>query len=322
MGKKFEKILTKWKGIKASSQFKNFVLFLGFVILASGFWVIMSMNDNVQDTFDVQLSVVGVPDSVTFITDPPRKIHVSVRDKGTRLFRAAMNNPKLTLNFREYASAGILRFTSADLTSSLKSIFGSAAQITSVSPDSLSLPYTTEPGKRVPIIINADVQTESGKVIAGRLTSPTSAVRLYTTTVDLDTVYRVYTKKIIKRNLKESTTIEIGIQPIPGVKIVPSVVKVNIPVEPLVKKTIMAPITVKDLPAGYSLLLFPDNVEVSFFVPMSKFNQEYKGIEVSVLFEDALASKSEMVPLLISSYPSDIKNPTLKSDSVEYTIVR
>ncbi|MBD5221798.1 MAG: hypothetical protein HDS70_05445 [Bacteroidales bacterium] len=322
MGARFEEFKTTWKGIKASSGFHNFLIFLGFVVLATFFWIIMAMNDSAQDTFDVQLNLTGVPDSVTFINDPPKKIHVSVRDKGTRLFRSALNEPKLSINFREYAQGGVFRFSAADMNTSLKSLFGAAAQITNVSVDSLNLSYTTERGKRVPVIISADVKAQSGKVISGRLMPAPTAVRLYSTMIDLDTITRVETKTIVRRNLNETTSVEVNIKPIAGVKIVPSKIKVTIPVEPLVKKTIMVPITIKDLRDGYSLLLFPDNVEVSYFVPMSRFNDNFKGFEVAVFFEDALKSRSTLVPLTITSFPKEISNPTLKSDSVEYTIVK
>lgn len=311
-----------WKGLKASSRFHNFILFLGFVVLATFFWIIMAMNDSAQDSFDVRLSIANVPDSITFITDPPQKIHITVRDKGTRIFRASLNDPKLSLNFREYASGGILRFTPADLNASLKALFGPSAQITSSSLDSLNLSYTTEPGKKVPVIICADVKAASGKIISGKITASQSSVLLYSTTVNLDTVTKVYTKNVIRRNLNEDTKIKVQIQPIAGVKIVPSTITVSIPVEPLVKKTVMVPITVKDARPGYSLLLFPDNVEVTCYVPMSKFNHNIEGITVNVSFNDAINAHSTKVPLTIGSYPATITTPSLKYDSVEYTIVK
>ncbi|MCM1290679.1 MAG: hypothetical protein NC201_00345 [Prevotella sp.] len=322
MDKRIERIIESWRGIKASSRFHNLLTFFIFVILATLFWVIMAMNDNVQDSLDVRLTVTGVPDSVTFITDPPQKIHITVRDKGTRLFRASFNEPNLTLNFRDYAQSGLLRYTAADLNAGLKSLFGSGAQITTVSIDSLHINYTTEKGKRVPLIVNADVTAKSGKIIVGRPTSNVTSVLLYSTTVDLDTVTRVFTRRIVRRNLEETTVLEVALMPINGVKIVPSKVKVTIPVEPLVKKTIRVPVTVKNVPDGYSLLLFPDNVEISCFVPMSKFNDDIKDVSVSVSFNDAMKSKSQKVGLTIDSYPQGISTPELKYDSVEYTIVQ
>lgn len=320
--KRIERIIDSWKRIKTSSGFHNFIVYLGFVVLATLLWVVMAMNDSAQDSFDVRVQVVGVPDSITFITDPPQKIHVTVRDKGTRLFRAGFQKQHMSINFRDYASGGMFRYSREDINTSLKSIFGTSAQITSVSVDSISVAYTSDKGKRVPIIIRSDVTASSGKIISGRLLSPVTSVLLYSTTVNLDTISRVNTKMLMRRNLSDTTKVKLAIQPIPGVKIVPSAIEVTIPVEPLVKKSIMVPISIKNMDPGYSLLLFPDNVEMSYFVPMSHFNKEVKDVSVSVDFEDALHSTSSLVKLNIDSYPDVIFNPTLRFDSVEYTIVR
>lgn len=322
MSNNLENITKRWKGIKASSGFRNFLIFLIFIVLSTFFWLIIAMNDSAQGTFDVRINIIGVPDSVTFINDPPASIHLTVRDKGTRLFRAQMQKPKLNINFRDFASGNTLRFSHSDLNGALKSIFGPSAQIITTSLDSLMLSYSKEPGKRVPIVVNTNVQAASGKVISGIPSSNVKSVLLYSTTVDLDTISHVYTKTLVRRKLKETAEVEISIRPIKGVKIVPARVKITIPVEPLVKKTAMIPIHIRNAQQGYSILLFPDNVEVSYFVPMSRFNDKIEDFEISADFSQANASSSGKQAVKIERTPAGVFNASLKIDSVEYTIIK
>ena len=50
--------------------FHNALVFLIFVVIATVFWIVITLNDSVTDTFRVKFRVDNVPDSVTFITDP------------------------------------------------------------------------------------------------------------------------------------------------------------------------------------------------------------------------------------------------------------
>ena len=91
MGQKIEAARTKWKQLKKTSSFHDAVLFLIFVAISALFWFILALNDSAQDNFNVKIQITNVPDTVTFISDIPEKVHVSVRDKGTNLWRSGID---------------------------------------------------------------------------------------------------------------------------------------------------------------------------------------------------------------------------------------
>ncbi|MDE7414202.1 MAG: hypothetical protein K2N05_10525 [Muribaculaceae bacterium] len=316
-------IKKKWETVKASKSFHSLVVFLLFVVVATIFWFILAMNDNVTQTFDVDLNIVNVPDSVTFINDPPKSIHVTLRDKGTNLLRSGvMRHPAIYINFRDFASHTYFRFSQSDLDAALKASFGSSAQIGSVSIDSLSLRYTTGKGVRIPIVVRADVSAAPGNVIAGIPEPLDRVVRAYSVTHNVDTMTRVYTEPIVKRNLKETTEVEVAIKPLSGVKYVPSKIKVLIPVEPMVKKDALVTVKANDVPEGVSLLLFPATVPVSYYVPMSHFNDEDIPVSVSVSFNDLNDGDVKRLPLSISATQIFVANPQVGLTDVEYTLVK
>lgn len=323
MGKRLQNLIKKWRSVKASKGFHNTLVFLAFVAVSTVFWFILAMNDNVTKTFDVNLRIVNVPDSVTFITDPPESIHVTLRDKGTNLLRAGVfNRPSLYINFRDFASKSYFRFTKNDLDAALKATFGSTAQIGSVSIDSLAMRYTTGKGQRVPIVVRADVSASAGNVINGLPEVLERVVKVYSVSGNIDTLTRVYTEPIVKRNLSETTEFEVPLVPIAGVKMVPSKVKVRIVVDPLVKKEALATVRPVNVPAGMSLLLFPAAVPVSYYVPMSHFNDEDVPVKVTVDYEDVERTPVSRLPLSISATENYVAGPQLGQADVEYTLVR
>ncbi len=321
--KKFN-ISGTWRRLKRSSKFHEVLIFLAFVAAASVFWFVIALNDNVSRTFDVRLKIENVPDSVVFITDPPKDIHVTLRDKGTNLLRnAIMNHPQLTINFRDFAREGLFRYTGSDLNSGLRNTFGSAAQIASCSIDSLRLRYTTSRGKRVPIVVRVDASAAPGHIISGVPQPEERAVIVYSDANNLDTITRVYTETVLRRNLSETATVKVKLEPISGTRLIPASVTVVIPVEPLVRKEEMVTVTARNVPPGESLLLFPTKVPVTYYVPMSRFNDDDSHtLEILVDYSDTRIEDSSRLPLIIGAHPDYIVNPELQAVSVEYTLVK
>lgn len=309
--------------MKSSSRFHNALLFLVFVGISTIFWFILALNDSAQDSFNVRIAINNVPDSVTFISDIPEKCHVALRDKGTVLWRTHYRHPAISINFKDYAGNGVLRFSRNDILTALKTTFGSNAQIVSVSIDSLHLDYTTNKGKRVPVVIESRISAASGSVIEGELKSSPSNVLVFAEREVLDTIHRVFTEPVVLSDLSETTTVETGLKKIRGAKIMPSKVKITVPVEPLVRKEALITITAVNVPHGESLLLFPSRVPVDYYVAMSRLGEnDDPEIELQVDFNEIRSLINDKIKVRVSSYPERLKNLTLKTDSVEFTIVK
>ena len=323
MGNKIEITREKWRRLRKTSTFHDIVLFFVFVAVATLFWVILALNDNAQDSINVKVAINNCPDSVTFISDIPEKLHVTVRDKGTNLWRNHYRHPTMGINFKEFASKGILHYSKNDIVASLKTIFGSGAQIVSISQDSIHLAYTTNKGRRVPVVVNGDATAASGSVIEGRMRPRPSNVLVYGDIELTDTIHKVYTEPLMLAELSETTTVEVKIRKIPGVRIMPSVVSVTVPVEPLVKKEALITITPVNVPRGKSLLLFPSKVPVEYYVAMSRLDDDDDpSIEVYADYNSINDASDGKINVRVVRYPERLKNLSLKSDSVEFTVVR
>ena len=324
MGQKFDQVKEKWAILKTKSGFRDFMLFLIFVAVSTVIWFILAFNDSAQDHFNVRLQVVNMPDSVTFISDLPEKIHVVVSDKGTSLWRNGyLKNPSVSVDFKEYASDGVLRYSYSDMQSALKETFGGNAQITSVSLDSLQLYYTTSPGKKVPVVVDCEVYPASGSVLEGSIKSSPASVYVYSDKHETDTIHYVTTEKLTLRNLSETTTREVKIRKIKGARAMPSSVSVTVPIEPLVRKEAMISVASLNVPKGEQLLLFPSRVPVEYYVAMSRLSDdEDNNIELVVDYNEISDTLSRKLKVKAVNYPGRLKNLKLRSDSVEFAIVK
>jgi len=310
--------------ICAASKFKSLWQYLMFVALAGLFWLIMALNDEVQSDYTVRVEIEGVPDSVTFISDPPNTITVSVRDKGTMLLRRKfMNEPVVRIPFSEFASGNHLRVSPSTLMSRLRSIFGADATISITSADSIGVLYSTSPAKVVPVRPDIDVTPALGKVKNGAPRLSVREVKLYAVSDVVDTISYVSTMPIVRRGLSDPLTVTVRIRPIPGVRIEPASVEVTIPVEPLENRHAFVTIIPTGVPAGESMALFPQKVEISYLVPMSTGEDfPIDDFMVTADYADIAPSSSAMVRIRLKHIPKGVNSATLKTDSVEYTIIR
>ncbi|MCM1377655.1 MAG: hypothetical protein NC097_00280 [Clostridium sp.] len=318
-----ERFRSGYSKLRNSRWFRNSTAFFGFVVLAFLFWCVMALNDSFQESIEVHLNISNAPDSVTFITVPPTAIHVSVQDKGTSLMRVGVfKHPVVNLNFRDFAEDGIFKVSRSNFQAALKALFGPNAVIASSSIDSLSLIYTTAKGRRVPVEVSYDCTAASGYTIAQAPKSAPPTVVVYTAANFPDTVSKVFTEKIIRRNLSEPISVSTRIEHIHGVRCVPDLVSVDIPVEPLVRKQSQVVINVVNVPEGSELLLFPQKARVAYYVPMSRFGDTDHGIVVTADFNDIARAQGSKIPLRVERHPQYVFNSELIDQSVEYTVVK
>lgn len=318
-----ESLKKAYGNLKDRRWSKNSLTFFGFMLLSALFWLVMTLNDNVQTNVTVRLNINNRPDSAVFISVPPSVIHVNVKDKGTSLLRAhGFRTPVMNLNFRDFAVDGVFRVPRTDFQAALKSVFGQNAVITSSSLDSLYFTYTTNKGKRVPIIVNYNATAANGMTISGLPDTEPHAVTVYARAGILDTITRVRTECISLSDLKGPVRLQAKILPIAGVRVIPDRVSVLFQVESLVRKTSQVDIRIDNVPEGEDLLIFPQRARISYYVPMRRFNDEDKSFVVRVDYNDIRNTPDDRIPLTIERTPDYATNISLIDRSVEYTIVK
>ena len=314
--------LIELKEFLSSSKGRDILLYLVFVIISLAFWAILSLNNLIQDNYKVMFRITGIPQGVTMINDYPREFNVTVKNNGYVLLKYMIgDNPEITVDFKKYANGnGQMLISRQEMEDMLVAEFGSGTSIVSFSPESLSIKYTSLPGKKVPVEIYGDYVANFQYVVNGEIMAVPDSVTIYSDAGNLSAINKVRTEKIISRNLTDSLYVKIAIQNIKDVRAVPDSVDVMIPVEPLVTKRSSIPVIVKNLPENVSVVVFPSFVQVSYLLPMSLYNDRLDDkFEASVDYGDIQGNNAKL-PVRIEIAPEIYQNIQLETDSVEYVI--
>lgn len=293
--------------------------YLMFVAVAFVFWVLMSLDTEVQRDFEVPMEVTEVPDSVTLIGQLPPTLAVSVKGKDSQLLRFMWGKMSpVKFKWADNASDGNMKLPGARLDSRLREYFGTGVEIVSCRPDSLRIPYTTQPGVKVKLLVQADIHPNLQYIVSDAPYADVDSVTLYSVNGIPHSLKVVSTEPIVKSDLKDTTRYEVKVKPIAGVRIIPDKVTVTVPVEPLIARKRMAVIEAQGVPEGKNLVTFPSKVEVSYLVPMSAYNDEYP-LKAFVEYND-VKKPGNKIPVTLSMLPSIYHSVSFSPESVEYII--
>lgn len=305
-----------------SSRGRDVLVFFAFALVSYGFWVILSLNDDVQRELHVRLEITDVPEGVTFISEPPQHIQVSLRDKGSVLAGYIWNGtPTLKLDYGQMEQDALkdrVVLGEQQLQARVHALFPATAQVVSIRPDSLSLIVTDRPGRIAQVIPDVNAVADPQSVICGPITVSPDTVMVYSARHLSATPRTVRTMTVNRTDLKDTLVLEVRLHPESGVRMVPDRVKMTIPVEPLIAKKRTVPVTLLHGSHGQQgVVMFPSAVTVSYLVPMSKYGSESGVMTVNADFLERTGSK---IPLSLGAVPEGYQGVSLSVDSVEYLI--
>ncbi len=314
----FKELLEQVKTSLRSTRGRSVLTYLMFVAIAFVFWVLLSLDKEIQRDFDVPVELVDVPDSLTVIAGCPQSLSVSVKGKGSQLLRYMFGNtPTLKLTWEGTATVDHrMRFTRSRLDSRLRDLFGNGISLLSCRPDSITILYTSLPGVKLPVKINTDITPALQYIQSGPIRTNCDSVTVYSIGDLPRSVKFVESEMVVKTDLRDTARYEVKLKPIAGARIIPDRITITVPVEPLISRKLTVPVEVLNVPADERVITFPSKVEVSYLVPINAYEEKFP-IKVFVDYNNIGLSTTKL-PLSLSVVPVGIHDVVMSIDSVEF----
>lgn len=309
----------RFSALAGSRRGRDTITFLIFLAVSTVFWFIMALNDEVQHEFEVPLNITDVPQDITLLSKVPSTVSVNVKDKGTSLIRWDWGKlPSLNLPFKSFQNSGKnIAMNNTQLTGSVRSLFGGGVNIVEVKPDSLNILITNQPGALKPVVVPSDISVSPQHTMSGRILPVPDSVMVFSQST-IPGKLTLATDSVILSGLTDTTFVDVDIQAPEGTKVVPATVRVMIPVEPLIVKSQTVAVDVVDAPDNTGVLIFPSTVNVTYTVPISRYNHDNHQLKVVAIFSPS----NDKLPLEIVNAPREYRNIQLSPDSVEFLIER
>lgn len=308
-----------------SPRGRDALMFMVFLAISAILWSVLSLNEEEQHDLRMPVKVTHIPDSVTLINKGPEALSVSLRARGTELMKMSFGSaPTVNIDFRAFARNGLLQLNNADLKSIARAAVGGSV-ISVVSPDSISLPYTTHKGYPLPVKVDYKVTPSPQSSLAGRPKLSMDTVKVYMAPGHElpDGFNSVETEPIRIIGIDQNTTQRVRLIGPSNSRVIPDSIDVTFDIEPMIfksRKVVIEPINV---PSGIKLITFPAQIDVFFMVPMSSYSNGDVRFRVVADYKSINHSNgSRMVKLRLSDVPQHLQNVQLSADSAEFIIER
>lgn len=322
--KRYLDLSKRIKNFLLSDKSREFFIFLFFFFIASGFWLLQTLNDEYETSFKLPLQLKNVPDSIVLTSLPQPYIEVRVKDKGTVLmnYKTAKRFLPVPIDFNEYLEYknNHVRIPSVDFERIIYNQLYTSTRINKLAPDTIEYIYSKGESKRIPIQLTGQIQTARQYYICDTLFTPDS-ITAYAPLAILDTLKLAYTEAVNQKELSDTLKIKSALIKQKGVKFLPDNIEVTIPIDAFTEKTVEVPIHGINFPADKVLRTFPSKVNVTFQVGLKDFNRITKdNFTIIVAYEELINQKEEKYTVKLKKSPIEANHIKISPAQVDYII--
>ncbi len=317
--------LSNIKAFLLSKLSREAVIFLVFVLLSAGFWLLLALNESNELEMEYELTLTDIPEGTIITSELPSPIHVVVRDKGTTLVRylSPFRHNVLSVAFEvnnSTATSGHVVLTYSELQKMLQPSLDASTRIVTIRPDTLEYFFNRGARKRVPVRFMGHVETDELSFLSDMYLQPDS-VTVWADKEYLDSLTAMYTVSTTLSELAQTTERQLQLAVPKGVKCEPAEVKLTAEVDVYTEKSVDVPIVGTNFPGGYTLRTFPTYAKVTFRVG----SRDYKKITaedfvLTATYEDLLASTDSVMHLELRSAPEGVSQVRIQPETVQFLI--
>ena len=239
------------KDFLLSDKSREFLIFLFFFLIAGGFWLIQTLNNDYEAEFSIPVRMKDVPNNIVLTSEPPSELRVRVKDKGTVLLNYMLGKSffPVNLSFPDYKGQNNhVKIFASEFEKKILSQLNASSKILSIKPDTLDYIYSTGKSKLVPVHFQGKVTAGLQYYVSDTICSPDS-VLVYAPAGILDTITTAYTQEVNLENISDTIRQRVALDNKKGVKFVPASVELTFPVDIYTEKTVEVPLRGINFPA-------------------------------------------------------------------------
>lgn len=254
-------------------SFRETLIFLFFLLLASLIWYGHAMNSVRSATLPVTINYKGIPDNILFDEPLPSVVHIEVRDAGRRL-KAYRNTLDLTFDITEQLSqeSGEVHIPADLLRNGINTILQGTTKLQNITPEQLSGAYFHQHSKKLPVRLVANVTPATQYQLVGDPVVQPQRLNVFGRKSLLDSLTCIYTVPLTAEDIKDTVQLTTTLDVPDGARVVDKNVRVTYVAEQFTEKTLTKPIIARHVPEGTHLRLFPSEVTVFLRIGVAHFN--------------------------------------------------
>ena len=314
----------KIKDFLLKPKSREFFIFLIFMLLSSGFWLLLTLKESYEEDFKIPLVITNIPEDIILTNEPTNKLYVRIKDRGTLLAKykfTSLTPIELDFELLPTLKEDYIHIPSIGLKKQILANFSNTTSITSIQPDSVKIIFSKGDPKQVPVALQGITASHPDYILTDTVIDP-PMISIAAPSYQINDIDTIYTSKVELLNITDTAQLTIPLQSIEGVKFTPSEVKVTIPTDILTEKTVRVPLIGVNFPADRKLRTFPSYAEITFQIGTQEYNSvTSKDFAIHIDYWELRKLDEDTYKVKVTKYPSNIKRMRLTSqDRVDFLI--
>ena len=254
----------------------DLITYLFFLVLAACVWYGHAMHSVRNTRVPVLVSYTGIPGTIAIGGEGlPDTVMVEVRDAGQRLNAYLREPPLLTVDLHSYVHGekGTIHITADDLRRKISDRLQGTSKLIATTPEEISCTYYTEREKTVRVISDVQLTMAKEYQLVGEPQLSQTSIKIFGNGTQLETIDSIYTERVEISDLSDTTRVRVALAPPKGIRVEKDSIELLVIAERFTEKKITVPLRVENAPTGYTIRLFPREVEATLRVGMSHFSE-------------------------------------------------
>lgn len=257
-----------------NSHWKETLLFVCFVIVATALWYGHAMTSVRTEVVPIHVQYTGIDALVAFDDTLPTTLSVEVRDAGQRLKTYFKDQPTITINLHTQLDkdSGTIDVPEEQLRSSVNSVLQGTSKLLTLTPATLHTTYYRQISKVVPVSLRTLITpaNEYQFAVEPQLNEPT--IHVYGEPYEIQQLRTIYTQVYTMTGLKDTLFGEVEVVLPKGVRADKNRVDFTAVTERFTEKMFTLPITYSSPDSTLTLRLFPAEASVTAQCAIRNFN--------------------------------------------------
>lgn len=320
----FKSIQAKTKAFFHGDRWKEVLVFFFFALLAFGFWLLQSLQQEYEIELVFPVKYKNVPADIAFNAPEVETITAKVKDKGSVLLNYTFGRSfaPIEVNMKNTKEKnGSVQVSKRQIENDIQKQLIATTALQSFDPQQIDMDFSQRVHKEILVVFNGDIHMEAGFQLSGDIQINPQKINAYATAAILDTLTSVKTAFTEVKKANKNITRTVQLIKVDGVNFDPENVSITIPIEEYTEKTLEIPVSCSHIPPHYTVHMFPAVVKVTCSVPLSRF----KGLSedmfsIHIPFEDLEQNVSGTLPVKLTKKPDWVHTATLLPDKVEFIL--
>lgn len=309
---------------------RKLTVFLVFVGIAIFFWFLRALEKEYTTHIDHPVFYQNMPDDQVLVNELPEKMSLEVTGTGFAILKHNWDIAKnpIRINVKQYLKTGVKRGNRIRISLATNLIKNKVDNqlpnltVIDVLPDSVFFEFSPQFEKKVPVVADLELELEKQFMIRDQVLIDPDSITLKGPGVILDSIHEVSTDLLKFRKVRSTLKRNVAlIRPHDQVRMSDKRVVVEIPIEQFTEKTVSVQVNPINLPDSLTMKLFPAQVQVTFKVVVSAFEEiEAGNFVIEADYQQVSHGTTQKISPQLSKTPALIENPRMSPEFLDFLL--